>query len=294
MDAKIKGSTTIATSEEKSGLGRLSGIGSRVRRSVSGVKWSPVALLGIGLNLAILFSSCGGGSSSSSSTPPPPPSPPTLTSLNPIVAMQNWGGFSLAVNGSNFTNSTQVLFNGFAEPTTFVSSVQLQAQIPSVGQTGTFPVTARTGGETTKSLNFFVVPLINTQAVSVTSGAETSGINVEVRGLTPMLSLIAVGVGNSAGDTGVAVPRGGSATVLLVGKGVVKGTLYTISGNPHDISVTQPVESDFGMTTDNMPAVNLSISVSPSAAPGPRDILVTNTAGEIAVFVGGLLVTSGS
>jgi hypothetical protein len=65
--------------------------------------------------------------------PAPPPAPaanaPAITLLSPSSAVAGSVGFTLTVNGSNFDPSAQVLFNGVARTTTFLSSTQLQASI---------------------------------------------------------------------------------------------------------------------------------------------------------------------
>jgi hypothetical protein len=84
----------------------------------------------------------------------------------------------------------------------------------------------------------------------------------------------------------------------LAGNGIVPGTSFAITG-PNDVTVTQPLTSDFqtcttsgnGIGTSSTPCVNVSIAVGATAAPGPRNIIVTNQAGELTAFVGGLLIT---
>jgi hypothetical protein len=65
--------------------------------------------------------------------PTPAPTPaanaPVITLLSPGSAVAGSVGFTLTVNGSNFDPSAQVLFNGVARTTTFLSSTQLQASI---------------------------------------------------------------------------------------------------------------------------------------------------------------------
>ena len=65
--------------------------------------------------------------------PTPPPAPaanaPVITLLTPSSAVAGSVGFTLTVNGSSFDPSAQVLFNGIARTTTFVSGTQLQAGI---------------------------------------------------------------------------------------------------------------------------------------------------------------------
>jgi hypothetical protein len=65
--------------------------------------------------------------------PAPAPTPagnaPAITLLSPSSAVAGSVGFTLTVNGSNFDPAAQVLFNGVARTTTFLSSTQLQASI---------------------------------------------------------------------------------------------------------------------------------------------------------------------
>ncbi len=223
----------------------------------------------------------------------------TLSSLSPIVAMQGSGGFSLTANGSNFTPSSQVVFNGVGETTTFVSSSQLTASVSAgdISQPGTFPVTVQSSGMASSAVNFYVVPTINMKSVSVVAGGASPLVPIEVQSPTPSLSLVGVGVGTKTAASGAEVKQGGSARLFIVGNGVVPGTFYVITGNPGEVQVTQPLASAFGMTTPPpspaFPDVRVQITVSLGAAPGPRNILVTNPAGEISVFVGGLLITLG-
>ena len=70
------------------------------------------------------------------------------------------------------------------------------------------------------------------------------------------------------------------------------GTVYSISGNPADVTVVQPSGSQFGQTNDGTPSVTFDIMVSSNAVPGPRNIMVANpTTGELSAFVGGILIT---
>ena len=68
---------------------------------------------------------------------------PTLGSLFPTSAVAGAGGFTLTVNGTNFTSGAVVNFNGLARATTFVNSTQLTALIlaSDAALAGTFPIT---------------------------------------------------------------------------------------------------------------------------------------------------------
>jgi hypothetical protein len=88
------------------------------------------------------------------------------------------------------------------------------------------------------------------------------------------------------------VAQGGAVTIFLVGNGIVSGTVYSISGNPADVTVVQPTGSQFGQTNDGTPSVSFDVKVSANAVPGLRNIMVTNpTTSELSVFVGGFLIT---
>ncbi|WP_169747156.1 IPT/TIG domain-containing protein [Edaphobacter aggregans] len=54
---------------------------------------------------------------------------PMLTSLSPNTVVAGSAGFDLTVNGTGFTNSAAVTWNGTNRPTAFVSSTQLKATL---------------------------------------------------------------------------------------------------------------------------------------------------------------------
>ncbi|MBZ5642940.1 MAG: VCBS repeat-containing protein [Acidobacteriia bacterium] len=56
---------------------------------------------------------------------------PTISSVAPAFVIQNSGALTLTIAGTNFVFGSTIMFNGQAEPTTFVSSTQLSAQIPA-------------------------------------------------------------------------------------------------------------------------------------------------------------------
>ena len=225
----------------------------------------------------------------------PSSAPCYLTPL--IVAVQNSGGFNLTVNGSVFASGNTVLFNGVAKPTNFVNAQQLTAAIASsdVALNGTFQVTIQAANNSvTPPLNFYVVPSLAPQEVAVTAGSSVSGANINLNALTPTLQLLEVGTctgGNcSASTVGGTASQNSQAQLFVIGNGVVPGTYFVVDGSSGEITVTQPLASDFGVA-GGMPSVNFSISISKTATVGPRSILVVNPAGEISVFPGGLEIT---
>jgi hypothetical protein len=273
-----------------------------VKHSMKQRRFSRRVLPALCVGLAAFTLHCGGGSSGGGSngsgtvTPTPPTASITLSSLAPIVTMQNGSAFSLTANGSGFSSGDQVVFNGSMVAATVSNSTQLTAQIPgsAISKPGTFSVTVQSGGTTSSAQDFYVVPAINPTPVTVTGGATASvSISVAtVSSLSPLL-LQAIGINTSAGSSAIAVSPGQTVSLFVVGTGILPGTFYEVTGND-DVAVTQPVVSDFTKTTGGTPAVNLSVTISSSAAAGPRNLIVTDPAGEISVFPGGILIGSGS
>jgi len=263
------------------------------------VHFSQQLLLIAGLALATLMAACGSSSSSSGGTGGGGGGgggTTSISSLSPVVAMENAVAFSLTVNGSGFASGSRVVFNGTTEPTTLVNSAQLTAQIPSaaLSKPGTAPVAVQTSGSTSGSSNFYVVPSISPQAVNVTAGpGATTTVNISVPPFTPpTLILTAVGLNNSAGATAVDVAQGTHANLFVVGNGVAAGTFFEVTGANNDVTVTEPVVSDFTSTTGGTPAVNFNINANASATLGARNLVVINTAGEVSVAVGSIVITA--
>jgi hypothetical protein len=97
--------------------------------------------------------------------PTPAPTPaanaPAITLISPSSAVAGSVGFTLTVNGSRFDPAAQVLFNGVARTTTFLSGTQLQASInPSdIAAAGTAIIAVAnpaSNGGTSAGSTFFV------------------------------------------------------------------------------------------------------------------------------------------
>jgi hypothetical protein len=102
---------------------------------------------------------------------------PALTSLSPNSVSTNSPAITLIVTGSNFVPGAQIKFNNVARVTTFLSSAQVTAQIPSsqLNTAGTYNVTVTNpqpgGGEST-ALTFTVSatkPIPRTTGINPTS-----------------------------------------------------------------------------------------------------------------------------
>ncbi len=86
---------------------------------------------------------------------------PTLTSINPNSAAVNSRGFTMILTGTNFVPGAVVQFNGNNRPTSFVSSTQLNAQIPdsdlaTVGTATVRVINPEPAGGQSNSLDFTI------------------------------------------------------------------------------------------------------------------------------------------
>ncbi|HEV7220828.1 MAG TPA: IPT/TIG domain-containing protein [Terriglobales bacterium] len=107
------------------------------------MKISPIVVL-----LAwLLATGLGCGYSSQKTTPAQPGTTPAISQLVPTSTSAGTA-FTMTVNGSNFSSSAAVNFNGTAMTTMFVSANQLMATVPGSADktSGTVPVTVTNPG----------------------------------------------------------------------------------------------------------------------------------------------------
>lgn len=256
--------------------------------------------------LAMFAGSCGGGGGGSSGgTTPPPPSNVSIT-ISPTSATVGFGGtdqFTAAVSGSTNSGVTWSVKDGSGGTSGVgtISSTGLYTAPAATSATAqaTIQTVSVTAGHTASaSVSVPELNAVNSVTVTATSQADTT----KAASATVTLSgLSIVGVGQctqsgttltcSAGSTGTSISRGQTVYIFIVGYGIVPGTTYAISGNGTDIVFTQPPSSNFTTATDGTPVVYFQITVSPTAALGPRNIVVKNSGGEISAFPGGLQIT---
>jgi hypothetical protein len=265
---------------------------SGVRRMIRGNCVARV-FLGFGLVVSLLAAACGSS-----------PQIPIIVTISPTTAYVPASyalQFSATVTG---TANARVVWSvgnivGGSPNAGFISQAgyyQAPVSVPSPNQV-TVMVTSQEDDTKSASATVTIVSQSSgANTVQVASGQTTSNINIQVPALTPTLSIY--GAGACSGSTcstaaaGVQVAQGSSATIFVVGKGIVSGTVYSISGNPADVTVVQPSGSQFGQTSDGTPSVSFDITVSSTAVPGLRNIMVTNPkTGELSAFVGGVLIT---
>lgn len=121
----------------------------------------------------------GGGSSPASTfTISPVIAPtPTTTSISPSVAVAGGAAFTLTVNGTNFTATSTVNWNGSPRTTQFVSATQLTAAIlaADIATAGTVAVTVVTpapGGGTSNAQTFTIASPVASVSAASFLGAE--------------------------------------------------------------------------------------------------------------------------
>lgn len=88
---------------------------------------------------------------------------PILSSLNPATVVLGSESFDIHVIGTGFTPDSVIVFNGFDEPTTFVSDTELTTGVnmPLWQAPAVVPVSVRNGNLVSESLNFeFTNPVI--------------------------------------------------------------------------------------------------------------------------------------
>ena len=113
-------------------------------------------------------------------------SAPTISSLNPGSITAGSPGFVLTITGTGFNQSSAINWNGNAIPTTYLSSTQLNADIPAslIASSASVPVTVTTSSSGTSTAQTFSVnaPVptitgINPTTVFAGSGDITLTVN---------------------------------------------------------------------------------------------------------------------
>jgi hypothetical protein len=276
--------------QQQSGKGIMSGIW-RINRANFVVRIS----LGLVVGLSLMGAGC-------SWTPSSAGIVLTVTPATAYIPVSSSFQFGVTVSG---TPNSLVVWSaggvvGGNATVGFISSTGLYrapASVPSPAQVSITATSQYDAISSSSATATIVSQTSGAHTVPVASGQTITNVNVQVPQLTPTLTIYGAGtcVGStcSTSATGAQVTQGSSATIFLVGNGVVAGTVYSISGNATDVTVTQPSGSQFGQTSSGTPSVTFGISVSANAVPGLRNIMVSNPAtGELSAFVGGLLITS--
>lgn len=161
-------------------------------------------------------------------TPNPNPQAPVISFLNPGSAIVGDNSFTLTVQGTNFTNSSVVQFNGSTRVTTFISSTKLQAAITAadVATVGVATVTVLDPGNGPSSGFTFLIGITGRAGFAVTLVPEPAQDLV----LDPARQAIYLSVPST-------VPEGNSIAVLDLPTSKIVGTQFAGS-NPNLLSIS--------------------------------------------------------
>jgi sugar lactone lactonase YvrE len=204
---------------------------------------------------------------------------PTVTSVTPTTASVGGAGLTLGLNGTNFVPGVTANFNGTPLATTFVSSTQITAILPSADllSVGTFSVTATNPdvqGATSNAVNFTVsnpVPSISfLSPSSLAAGSASQSLSIDGAGFMAtstatfngithaptFVSASQLSISLSASDLGTAGsfpvvvtnPQPGGGTSNSVEFLVVNAPTGTVTISPQAVSVAEGGLQTFSAT----------------------------------------------
>jgi subtilisin family serine protease len=218
---------------------------------------------------------------------------PTATSLSPNKTIAGAAAFTLVVNGTSFTSSSKVRWNGADRPTTFVNSTRLQAAIGAadVAAAGSAQVTVFTpppGGGTSAALTFTITPppSLTVSATSVAPGASvTATLTNGPGGSTDWLALAATGAPNNSYLQYIYLGAGTTTRAWTVTMPSTPGT-YEFRLFPNNGYVRAATSPPVTVTAAPGPVpVATSISPSSAAAGSAAFTLTVNGSGFVASSV---------
>lgn len=220
---------------------------------------------------------------------------PVLSSLSPATTPPGGPQFTLTVNGSNFTTSSAVLWNGSLLVTTYVSPTQLTATVAGnlIANNGTANVSVTTPTSGTSS------PL--TFTIAVASGPNISSLNPS--SAAPGGPSFILFVNGSAFTSASLVQWNGNTLVTsLISptqlQASVSSTLLVTAGAANVTVATGTTTSNAVLFTIGAPNTPVLVSLSPNTATvgGAQFTLTANGSnfanGATIVWNGGLLSTT--
>jgi hypothetical protein len=158
-----------------------------------------------------------------------PSTPPTLASLSPPTAVAGSNGFTLTATGTNFVTGSQILWNGAALTSTFVSATQITAAVPTsaIAIAQDVNVAVMNPNSTTSNVLVFVV-------------SANPNVSPTITTITP--SSVPVAYGGAAGFTMTLVGTNfEAAAVVQITNTVTPVTNLTpTAATPTQLTVTIP------------------------------------------------------
>ena len=188
---------------------------------------------------------------------------PTVSSLQPASAVAGTGPITLTVNGSGFTSTAVVRWNGADRATTFASTAQLRATIPAadLAAIGSAQVTVfvpAPGGGVSSPITFPITATPPAPALTVSQTSVIGGASVTVT-----LTNGAGGSGDWISFADVTTPNASYLQYTYVGAGVTTRT-WTVTTPPSGGTFEFRL---FLNNTFTRSATSPSVVVAPAATP---------------------------
>jgi hypothetical protein len=163
--------------------------------------------------------------------------PPSINNFNPTNGVP---GTVVTIGGANFTNATDVSFNGASAAFTVVNNTTITATIPAGASSGLISVTTP-GGTASTVPTFYILPIVS----GFTPGSGVAGTSVIVNGSSFLDATAVLFNGVNASFT----PGGNSQLTAIVPAGATTGP----------ISVVAPGGTGVGATAFVIDALKLGI-----------------------------------
>jgi subtilisin family serine protease len=204
---------------------------------------------------------------------------PTVSSLSPASTPAANPGFTLTVNGTGFSASSVVQWNGSPRATTFMSATQLRAaitaaDIAAVGQFAVTVVSPPPGGGTSNAATFTTTlpPVLTVSATNVAPGASvTATLTNGTGGAQDWLALASTASGNTS-----------YVTFTYVGSGVTTRTwTVTMPSTPGTYEFRLFLNNGY---TRAATSPTVTVSAGTNAAPTLTSISPSRTSAGVGAF----------
>ncbi len=210
---------------------------------------------------------------------------PSISSLSATSALAGTAGFTLTVNGANFTATSQVQWGATGLATTLASATQLTALVPTpdLASAGSFNISvADTAGGTSSAVPFVVVASCSFQ-LSSTSATAMSGASSGSVMVTAPVGCSWTASSNSA-FLGIAsgTPGSGSGAVgytVAANTGLARAGTLTVAGQTFTVNQSSGINELDSAAAAASPGSVARIPLTLSLASGitPTSLTVTVT-----------------
>ncbi|RYY87188.1 MAG: T9SS type A sorting domain-containing protein [Chitinophagaceae bacterium] len=254
------------------------------------------------------------------------PNTPTTTSISPTSVNAGGSAFTITVNGTNFikgtanstnlptgTASSVVTYGGTPATTTFLSSTQLSATIPSgaINAGGTVNIGVSTNGaaaaSNTQPLTVTTQPSATTGTASLTNGSGTVTLNGTVNAATASTTVsFDFGLTNTYGSNVAASPSpvtGSTNTAVTANLTGILDPNVTYhfrvvasnsggSAEGSDVTFVSPAATPSAPTVNNATVTSMDVTLNSDANPGSTEYAILETTSNQYVQANGALGAS--